>query len=123
MNVSECAKNLSINLNGKVAVVDWDQRSERLDGIQLLVNSTTLGMQGQPHFDLELDALPRDAVVMDAVYTPLLTPLLAAAQKRGNRIVDGLGMVLHQARPGFAAWFGRQPVVDDEVRDHILLNL
>jgi len=117
------AEKLSMNLDGEVAVVDWDQRSEQLDEIQLLVNSTTLGMQGQPQLDLALDALPYDAVVMDAVYTPLSTPLLAAAQKRGNRIVDGLGMLLHQARPGFAAWFGRQPVVDDEVRDHILLNL
>jgi len=117
------AEKLSINLDGKVSVIDWDERSEQLGEIQLLVNSTTLGMQGQPQLDLVLDALPRDAVVLDAVYTPLLTPLLAAAQKRGNRIVDGLGMLLHQARPGFTAWFGQQPDVDEEVRNHVLLNL
>ena len=117
------AENLSRTLNGGIKVAEWDQRAEQLDGTRLLVNSTTLGMQGQPHLDLTLDALPQDAVVMDAVYTPILTPLLVAAQRRGNRIVDGLGMLLHQARPGFAAWFGRQPRVDQEVRDHILLNL
>ena len=86
-------------------------------------HATTQGMQGQPALDLALDALPQNAVVMDAVYTPLLTPLLAAAQRRGNQVVDGLGMLLHQARPGFAAWFGQQPVVDQDVRDHILLDL
>lgn len=117
------AEKLSITLDSSVKVADWDQRSKQLDAVQLLVNSTNLGMQGQPKLDLALDALPRDAVVMDAVYTPILTPLLAAAQSRGNPIVDGLGMLLHQARPGFAAWFGRQPVVDQEVRDHVLLNL
>lgn len=117
------AENLSIMLDSEVKVADWDQRSKQLDAIHLLVNSTNLGMQGQPQLELVLDALPRDAVVMDAVYTPILTPLLAAAQRRGNRIVDGLGMLLHQARPGFAAWFGRQPVVDQDVRDYVLLNL
>jgi len=117
------AENLSSTLNGEIRVADWDQRAEQLDGTRLLVNSTTLGMQGQPQLDLSLDALPQNAVVVDAVYTPILTPLLADAQRRGNRIVDGLGMLLHQARPGFEAWFGRQPNVDQEVRDHVLLNL
>lgn len=117
------AEKLSNSMGGEIKVADWGKRSEQLDEIQLLVNSTTLGMQGQPKLDLALDILPRDSVVMDAVYTPILTPLLAAAQGRGNRIVDGLGMLLHQARPGFAAWFGRQPVVDQEIRDHVLLNL
>lgn len=117
------AEKLSIMLDSEVKVADWDQRSKQLDAIHLLVNSTNLGMQGQPQLELVLDALPRDAVVMDVVYTPILTPLLAAAQRRGNRVVDGLGMLLHQARPGFAAWFGRQPVVDQDVRDYVLLNL
>ena len=75
---------------------------------RLLVNSTTLGMTGQPPLDLALDQLPRQAVVNDIVYVPLETPLLAAARARGNAAVDGLGMLLHQARPGFAAWFGRR---------------
>ena len=117
------AEKLSIMLDGEVRVADWDLRSEQLDAIDLLVNTTNLGMQGQPQLELELDALPQNSVVMDAVYTPVLTPLLAAAQRRGNRIVDGLGMLLHQARPGFAAWVGRQPVVDQEVSDHVLLSL
>jgi len=80
-------------------------------------------MQGQPALALALDDLAADAVVMDAVYTPLITPLLAAAKDRGNPIVDGLGMLLHQARPGFMAWFGREPVVGQALRDHILADL
>ena len=108
---------------GNVTVGDWEERAARLGSAQFLINCTTRGMQGQPALDLALDDLPLDAVVMDAVYTPLLTPLLAAAHARGNRIVDGLGMLLHQDRPGFAAWFGREPVVDQTLRDHILADL
>ena len=72
----------------------------------LLVNTTTLGMTGQPPLGIELAALPQSAVVYDIVYAPLETPLLVAARRRGNLCVDGLGMLLHQARPAFAAWFG-----------------
>ena len=117
------AEKLSDTLGGEIRVIDWEQRSENLGAINLLVNSTSLGMNGQPQLDLTLDTLPQDSVVMDAVYTPLLTPLLVAAQKRGNTVVDGLGMLLHQARPGFAAWFGKKPIVDQDVRNHILLDL
>ncbi|MBT6912072.1 MAG: shikimate dehydrogenase, partial [Rhodospirillaceae bacterium] len=78
---------------GNVTVGDWEERAARLGSAQFLINCTTQGMQGQPALDLALDDLPLDAVVMDAVYTPLLTPLLAAAHARGNRIVDGLGML------------------------------
>jgi shikimate dehydrogenase len=106
-----------------VTVGDWEERADRLADANLLVNSTTQGMQGQPPLDLALDDLAAGAVVMDAVYTPLLTPLLAGAQARGNTIVDGLGMLLHQARPGFAAWFGRAPQVGQAVRDYILADL
>ncbi|MDP6688431.1 MAG: shikimate dehydrogenase [Alphaproteobacteria bacterium] len=106
-----------------VTVGDWQERAERLADANLLVNSTTQGMQGQAPLDLALDDLAPGAVVMDAVYTPLLTPLLAGAQARGNTIVDGLGMLLHQARPGFAAWFGREPQVGQAVRDHVLADL
>jgi shikimate dehydrogenase len=101
----------------------WEERAALLGSARLLVNCTTQGMRGQPALDLPLDDLPSEAVVMDAVYTPLLTPLLAAAQARGNGIVDGLGMLLHQARPGFAAWFGVEPVVDQALRDHVLADL
>lgn len=106
-----------------VTVGDWEERADRLADANLLVNSTTQGMQGQPPLDLALDDLAAGAVVMDAVYTPLLTPLLAGAQARGNTIVDGLGMLLHQARPGFAAWFGREAEVGPAVREHILADL
>ncbi len=105
------------------AAAPWEARAGLLAAARLLVNTTTQGMVGQADLDLPLDELPGDAVVMDAVYTPLLTPLLAAARARGNRTVDGLGMLLHQARPGFAAWFGREPVVDRALRDHILQDL
>ncbi len=117
------AQALAESLTGNITVGSWDQRTARLADANVLVNSTTQGMQGQPALDLALDDLAPGAVVMDAVYTPLLTPLLAGAQQRGNPIVDGLGMLLHQARPGFAAWFGREPVVGQALRDHILADL
>ena len=82
----------------------------------MLVNTTSQGMAGQPPLDLELDALPIAALVCDIVYIPLETPLLAAARRRGNRTVDGLGMLLHQARPAWQAWFGLDPRVTPELR-------
>ncbi|MBM3487931.1 MAG: shikimate dehydrogenase, partial [Alphaproteobacteria bacterium] len=99
---------------------DWDRRAHALAGAALLVNTTTQGMTGEPALDLALDALPAGAIVNDIVYVPLETPLLAAARARGNTVVDGLGMLLHQARPGFAAWFGREPEVDEALRRHVL---
>jgi len=100
--------------------VDWDERATALSDAGLLVNTTTLGMDGQPTLDIGLSELPGDAVVNDIVYAPLETPLLAAARARGNPVVDGLGMLLHQARAGFRAWFGVDPQVDDELRAAVL---
>ena len=101
----------------------WEARGDALDGAGLLVNTTTLGMTGAPPLDIALDALAGDAVVTDIVYAPLETPLLAAARARGNVTVDGLGMLLHQARPGFAAWFGHEPDVTDALRAFVLEDL
>ena len=103
------AGRLAAELEGPVAAVPWSERAAALDGAALLVNTTTLGMAGQPPLVLALDALPRTALVTDVVYTPLMTPLLAVARAHGNPVVDGLGMLLHQARPGFRAWFGPIP--------------
>jgi shikimate dehydrogenase len=94
-----------------------------LEAAALLVNSTSLGMEGQLPLEIDLAALPPHAVVADAVYVPLETPLLAAARRRGLRVVDGLGMLLHQARPGFAAWFGTMPVVDAELRRFVATGI
>jgi len=107
-------------LGPRVEPIDWEQRSGALDGAALLVNSTTLGMAGQPPLKISLHRLPRPAVVYDIVYVPLETPLLAAARARGNISVDGLGMLLHQALPGFAAWFGVTPEVTPELREFVL---
>jgi len=107
-------------LDGPVVAVAWAERTAALAGATLLVNTTSLGMAGQPPLVLVLDALPRTALVTDVVYTPLITPLLAVARARGNPVVDGLGMLLHQARPGFRAWFGPDPAVDDELRAVVL---
>lgn len=103
-----------------LAVVDWADRAAMLAGCDTLVNTTSLGMTGQPALDLPLDALPADALVTDLIYTPLETPLLAAARARGNPVVDGLGMLLHQAAPGFARWFGHSPRVDAALRAAVL---
>jgi len=108
---------------GPATVVAWDGRADALDGAALLVNSTTLGMTGQPPLDLDLSRLPTGAVVNDIVYAPLETPLLADARARGNPVVDGLGMLLYQAQPGFEAWFGTRPEVDADLRDFVLADL
>ncbi len=117
------AQKLAAELDGPVAAVPWIERAAALDGAALLVNTTSLGMAGQPPLVLSLDALPRTALVTDVVYTPLITPLLAVARAHGNPVVDGLGMLLHQARPGFRAWFGVEPAVDDELRTIVLAGL
>jgi shikimate dehydrogenase len=114
------AEALAEELGGKVTAIAWAARTAALDGLDLLVNTTSLGMTGQPALDLDLDPLPTGAVVTDIVYAPLDTELLARARARGNRTVDGLGMLLHQARPGFEAWFGVAPEVTPELRAFVL---
>jgi len=96
-------------------VLPWDARAAALGNFALLVNSTSLGMAGQAPLDMPLDRADQNLVVADIVYAPLETALLAEARARGLRAVEGLGMLLHQAVPGFAAWFGVTPVVDDEL--------
>ena len=91
-----------------------------LDGCDTLINGTAMGMTGNPPLDLPLDALPPAAIVTDLVYAPLETPLLAAARARGNPCIDGLGMLLHQAAPGFERWFGVRPEVDADLRRAVL---
>jgi shikimate dehydrogenase len=106
-----------------VEALDWDERFDALAGAGLLVNATSLGMTAQPALDIDLGALPKDAVVTDIIYAPLETALLAAARARGNRVVDGLGMLLHQAVPGFEHWFGVKPEVTAELRRHVAASL
>jgi shikimate dehydrogenase len=104
----------------RIAIERWDDRSAVLEDATLLVNTTSLGMKGQPPLDIDLARLPTDAAVDDIVYVPLETPLLAAARARGNRCVDGLGMLLHQGRMGFEAWFGAKVAVSEEQRQAVL---
>lgn len=105
---------------GPVKAFAWSERHAALEGASLLVNTTTQGMQGQPVLDMQLDALPRQALVSDIVYTPLQTDLLLRAAARGNPTVNGLGMLLHQARPAFAAWFGVMPEVTPDLWTKVL---
>jgi shikimate dehydrogenase len=112
-----------VSFNGRIKVHDWNDRHAVLAETSLLVNSTQLGLAGQPPLELDLSALPSEAIVDDIVYVPLETPLLASARKRGNRVVDGLGMLLHQARPGFAAWFKVEPEVTPAFRDFVLADI
>ncbi len=101
---------------GTARVVEWEERSQALDGAALVVNASTLGMTGQPPLEIDLSSLPKTAVVNDIVYSPLVTDLLKTAKNQGNVAVDGIGMLLHQARPGFEAWFGQKPEVDQTLR-------
>jgi shikimate dehydrogenase len=113
------ADGLAKTLQG-LRVIDWDDRTDALRDQALVVNTTSLGMHGQPALDLNLDRAPASLTVADIVYVPLETPLLAAAAARGLRCVEGLGMLLHQAVPGFKAWFGVDPVVDDDLRRFVM---
>jgi shikimate dehydrogenase len=117
------AQELADSFGPAVTVVDWRERGRALLGCGLLVNATSLGMTGKEALDLDLALLPSDAVVADLVYSPLETRLLAAARGRDNRAVDGLGMLLHQAVPGFERWFGVRPAVTDELRAHVAASL
>ncbi len=122
----EKAESLARQFSGmgdRVRVVNWSERTTALAGAGLLVNTTSLGMEGSPPLDLSLEALPDSAVVADIVYAPLETPLLAAARQKGCVAVDGLGMLLHQAVPGFEHWFGVCPQVTKELRDLIVADL
>ena len=112
----EKAEALAEHFGPRVTVVDWSERGEAVDGAMTIANSTSLGMTAQPPLDFPLDAAPAGAVVTDMVYAPLETDLLANVRARGLSVVDGLGMLLHQARPGFRRWFGREAEVTEELR-------
>ncbi|HRJ69178.1 MAG TPA: shikimate dehydrogenase [Beijerinckiaceae bacterium] len=107
---------LAARFGASLEVIGWDRRDAGLAGVQHLVNTTSLGMVGQPPLEIDLAGLPEGAIVFDAVYVPLVTPLLARAKARGLVVADGLDMLLHQARPGFERWFGRAPQVTEELR-------
>jgi shikimate dehydrogenase len=117
------AETLADAFGPTVDVIDWKDRNRALAGCGLLVNATSLGMTGKGRLDINLEALPSDAVVADIVYSPLETELHAAARARGNRVVDGLGMLLHQAVPGFERWFGVRPEVTAELKAHVAATL
>lgn len=116
----ERAQRLAEDLGGPVSAYPWEERQEVIRGCRLVVNTTTQGMTGQPPLDLDPRDLIPTAVVTDIVYTPLETPFLAAARKAGYHAVDGLGMLLHQAVPGFIYWFGVVPEVDANLREAVL---
>lgn len=117
------AEALAEVLGPTIKPLPWTERHAALQDAALLVNTTSLGMTGQPGLELDLSLLPQRAVVNDLVYSPLTTALLAAARERGHIVVDGLGMLLHQARPGFAAWFGVEPEVTSELRAFVTGDL
>ncbi|MGE4063919.1 MAG: shikimate dehydrogenase [Rhodospirillaceae bacterium] len=114
------AEGLAMAMGPRLVPLPWDEAKTALKDAALLVNTTILGMKGQPPLDLDLAPLPTSAVVNDIVYVPLQTPLLASAKNRGNTVVDGLGMLLYQAQPAFAGWFGVRPEVTPELRARVL---
>ncbi len=109
--------------NFKITVHEFEDVGGAYSGASLLVNTTSLGMTGELHLDISLAGLPQEALVTDLVYSPLQTALLKEAAERGNPTLDGLGMLLHQAAPGFEAWFGTKPEVTEDLRAHVLADL
>ena len=116
------AESLARDLPG-LRVLDWERRESALPDQALLVNATSLGMARHEPLEFDLSLAPAPLVVADIVYVPLETPLLLAARACGLRAVEGLGMLLHQAVPGFQAWFGAKPQVDDELRRFVAADL
>ncbi len=106
-------------LPSSIEVIPWESKEDALKNVDILVNTTSLGMQGQPPLGIDLSALPIHALVTDIVYTPLDTDLLLQAQKNGNPIVDGIGMLFYQAQLSFERWFGIKPPVDQNLRNFI----
>jgi shikimate dehydrogenase len=106
-----------------ITVHPWSEGMRVLTGGAVFVNATNLGMAGAPPLEFDIRGLPPEAVVADLVYVPLETPLLAAARRHGHRVVDGLGMLLHQGRPGFEAWFGVRVSVSPAQRAAVLATL
>ena len=113
---------LRAEFGSKITVVDWVKAANVLDGATTVVNTTSLGMTGGKEFRVPLDGLTPGAVVTDIVYTPLITPFLEKAAQAGCVTVDGLGMLLHQAVPGFERWFGERPEVTEDLRKAVLGN-
>jgi shikimate dehydrogenase len=114
------AEALRADFGAKLVVYDWVQAANMLEGAATVINTTSLGMAGKPEFRVPLDAIEPGSVVNDLVYNPLKTTFLAEAEQRGATIVDGLGMLLHQAAPGFERWFGPTPAVDEATRQAVL---
>ena len=114
------ADQIKAEFGARVVVYDWAQIGNMLDGAATVVNCTSMGMQGTQPLRVPMDALPATALVTDLVYTPLDTLFLREARARGCTTVDGLGMLLHQAAPGFERWFGTHPQVDDDLRQAVL---
>ncbi len=109
-------------MSENIEVLEWEKRNESLSSVSLLVNSTSLGMKGQPALPLSLESLAVNALVTDIVYNPLHTELLKLAKQRGNYIVDGLGMLIHQAVPAFESFYGIKPELDNELKDGLLVQ-
>ena len=114
------ADQIKSDFGGRVGVVDWVKAGAEIEYAHTLVNTTSLGMTGKSALTVSLDKLNPETLVTDIVYSPLDTKLLKAARSKGCRVVDGLGMLIHQAVPGFQRWFGQKPVVDQAIRDILL---
>jgi shikimate dehydrogenase len=113
---------IDMNKNRKIEVFEWTQTAKAFEGADLLINTTPLGMTGMPPLEIDYTGLPCEAWVTDIVYTPLATAFLKKAREQGYMTIDGLGMLLHQARPGFEAWFGKKAEVTGDLRKFILQN-
>lgn len=109
--------------NYGLEVVDWDDRNDALGGADLIVNTTSLGMTGQPALELDYQNICSETIIADIVYAPLVTPLLGFARENANPVVDGLSMLMHQAKHGSRQWFGLNPQVDDALRELLIATL
>lgn len=113
------AEAIAAEFGGPITPLPWEERHDALDGVAMAVNATSQGMVGEAALDIRLDRLPDTALAADIIYVPLETPFLAAARERGNRTINGVGMLLHQGRPAWKLWFDLEPVVTPELRERM----
>ena len=116
----ERAQSLAKDLSGKINILPWADMLGAMPYVNILINTTTLGMQGMGALNIDFSKVPKSILVTDVVYNPLRTPILIEASVNGNPVLDGLDMLLYQAQPGFSAWFGEEPDVTPDLRSFVL---
>ena len=116
------AKDLQVFFNSQIELIEWSQKEELLKNVNTVIKATTLGMVGSDELQFSLSKANENTTIVDLVYNPINTPLLAEAHKKGCHVVNGIGMLLHQATPGFKEWYGVKPTITKELLNRVMIK-